>query len=198
MTIDLALEKLIPGLQEIYGDLIDSVILYGSTARGTRTADSDVDVAILLRAGATKVMRDQMLDLVVDLELECGKVLSVLCIDYDKFAEWKGVLPFYKNIRKDGVFYGRQLNGTIRASLWSGQRRIANSGVIAHFNQEYVKTGVFEKGASKIIRNASELREQADYEDFYEATQEEASDVFMQASQFILEVECYLHSKSIL
>ena len=98
MTIDLALEKLIPGLQEIYGDLIDSV-----TARGTRTADSDVDVAILLRAGATKVMRDQMLDLVVDLELECGKVLSVLCIDYDKFAEWKGVLPFYKNIRKDGV-----------------------------------------------------------------------------------------------
>ena len=39
---------------------------------------------------------------------------------------------------------------------------------------------------------------QADYEDFYEATQEEASDVFMQASQFILEVECYLHSKSIL
>ena len=103
MTIDLALEKLIPGLQEIYGDLIDSVILYGSTARGIRTADSDVDVAILLRAGATKVMRDQMLDLVVDLELACGKVLSVLCIDYDKFAEWKDVLPFYKNIRKDDV-----------------------------------------------------------------------------------------------
>ena len=103
MSIDLALEKLIPGLQEIYGDLIDSVILYGSTARGTQTADSDVDVAILLRAGATKVMRDKMLDLVVDLELACGKVLSVLCIDYDKFAEWKDVLPFYKNIRKDGV-----------------------------------------------------------------------------------------------
>ena len=103
MSIDLALEKLIPGLHEIYGDLIDSVILYGSTARGTQTADSDVDVAILLRAGATKVMRDQMLDLVVDLELACGKVLSVLCIDYDKFAEWKDVLPFYKNIRKDGV-----------------------------------------------------------------------------------------------
>ena len=102
MTIDPALEKLIPGLQEIYGDLIDSVILYGSTARGTRTADSGVDVAILLRAGAAKVMRDQMPDLVVDLELACGKVLSV-CIDYDKFAEWKDVLPFYKNIRKDGV-----------------------------------------------------------------------------------------------
>ena len=73
-----------------------------------------------------------------------------------------------------------------------------HSGVIAHFNQEYVKTDVFEKWASKIIRNVSELCEQADYEDFYEATQEEASDVFMQAYQFISEVEHYLHSKAIL
>ena len=48
-------------------------------------------------------MREQMLDLVVDLELACGKVLSVLCIDYEKFTEWKDTLPFYKNIRKDGV-----------------------------------------------------------------------------------------------
>ena len=54
MTIDLALEKMIPGMQEIYGDLVDSIILYGSTARGTRAEDSDVDVAILLHAGATK------------------------------------------------------------------------------------------------------------------------------------------------
>ena len=235
MTIDLALEKLIPGLQEIYGDLIDSIVLYGSTARGTRTEDSDVDVAILLRAGATKAMREQMLDLVVDLELECGKVLSVLCIDYDKFAEWKDILPFYKNIQKDGIAgsltvlsahrFGRAKeelqtaelllkNANFRSSInrsyyaifhairavnaLDGFDSSKHSGVIAHFNQEYVKTGVFEKGASKIIRNASELREQADYEDFYEATQDEASDVFMQASQFISEVERYLHSKAIL
>ena len=103
MTIELALEKMIPGLQAIYGDLIDSVILYGSTARGTRGDDSDVDVAVLLHTGATKEMREKMLDLVVDLELACGKVLSVLCIDYEKFTEWKDTIPFYKNIRKDGV-----------------------------------------------------------------------------------------------
>ena len=103
VTIELALEEMVPGLQKIYGDLLDSVILYGSTARGTRTDDSDVDVAVLLHTGATREMREQMLDLVVDLELACGKVLSVLCIDYEKFTEWKDTLPFYKNIRKDGV-----------------------------------------------------------------------------------------------
>lgn len=103
MTIEMALKELVPGLQSIYGNLIDSIVLYGSTARGTQTDESDVDVAILLHAGATKEMRDRMLDLVVDLELACGKVLSVLCIDYEKFTEWKDTLPFYQNIRKDGV-----------------------------------------------------------------------------------------------
>lgn len=73
-----------------------------------------------------------------------------------------------------------------------------HSGVISHFNQEYVKTGIFEKEASKIIRNASELREQADYEDFYEATSDEAAEVFAQAEHFIAEVETYLHSRRIL
>ena len=41
MTVELALEQMSPGLQSIYGDLIDSIILYGSTARGTRQDDSD-------------------------------------------------------------------------------------------------------------------------------------------------------------
>jgi predicted nucleotidyltransferase len=103
MTINTALEQLVPGLQSIYGDLINSIILYGSTARGTRSDDSDVDVALLLHSGATKEMRSQMLDLTVDLELACGKVLSVLCIYYDRFSEWKDTLPFYKNIKKEGV-----------------------------------------------------------------------------------------------
>lgn len=73
-----------------------------------------------------------------------------------------------------------------------------HSGVISHFNQEYVKTGIFQKEVSKIIRNASELREQADYEDFYEATQEEASDVFDQASKFIAVAEKYLRDQLVL
>ena len=103
MTIDTALKQMIPGLQDIYGDLISSVILYGSTARGTRAEDSDVDVALLLHSGTTKEMRGQMLDLVVDLELACGKVLSVICIDYEKFSELEDTLPFYKNIREKSI-----------------------------------------------------------------------------------------------
>lgn len=44
-----------------------------------------------------------------------------------------------------------------------------HSGVIAHFNQFHVKEGHFPKEASKIIRTSSEMREHADYEDFFVA-----------------------------
>ena len=72
-----------------------------------------------------------------------------------------------------------------------------HSGVIAHFNQQYVKTGILSKDVSKVIRHASELREQADYEDFYSATVEEAEEAYHGAEQFIEAVKNYLHEQKI-
>ena len=78
------------------------IILYGSVARGTQTEESDVDIAVIVKR-YMKDMHDKMIDLTVDLELEYNKVLSVLLIDYDNFREWEDVLPFYKNMKKDGI-----------------------------------------------------------------------------------------------
>lgn len=103
MTMGAALRELVPGLLGIYGNLIDSIILYGSVARGTQTDESDVDIAVIMRPGATAEMHDRMLDMVVDLELACDKVLSVIRIDRDRFREWEMTLPFYQSIRKEGV-----------------------------------------------------------------------------------------------
>ena len=95
-------EKMIPGFQTIFGNVLERIILYGSVARGTQTVESDVDIAVIVRR-YTEDMHDKMIDLTVDLELEYNKVLSVLLIDYDNFREWEDVLPFYKNMKKDGI-----------------------------------------------------------------------------------------------
>ncbi|MCI9604839.1 MAG: nucleotidyltransferase domain-containing protein [Ruminococcus sp.] len=97
-----ALQKLVPELVHIFRDSIYSIILYGSVANGTSTPESDVDIAVILNS-YTKEMRERMLDIVVDLELEFNKVLSVLLIDYDKFREWENVMPFYRNIKQEGI-----------------------------------------------------------------------------------------------
>ena len=95
-------EKMIPGFQTIFGNVLERIILYGSVARGTQTAESDIDIAVIVRR-YTEDMHDKMIDLTVDLELEYNKVLSVLLIDYDNFRECEDVLPFYKNMMKDGI-----------------------------------------------------------------------------------------------
>ena len=96
------LQRLIPGLLNIFHGSINSIILYGSVARGTQTAESDVDIAVIVN-DYTKDMHETMTDFIVDLELEYNKVLSVLLIDYNKFKEWENVMPFYKNVKKEGI-----------------------------------------------------------------------------------------------
>jgi uncharacterized protein (UPF0332 family) len=67
-----------------------------------------------------------------------------------------------------------------------------HSGVIAYFNQNYVKTGIFPKEVSKIIKVASEKRERADYLDFYVASKEETQLQMERATEFKVLVEEYL------
>ena len=95
-------ERLISGLVEIFDDRTIRIILYGSVARGTQTEESDVDIAVILKT-YTPQMQDRMWDLIVDLELEYDRVLSVLLIEADRFAEWEDVLPFYKNVKEEGI-----------------------------------------------------------------------------------------------
>lgn len=73
-----------------------------------------------------------------------------------------------------------------------------HSGVIAHFNQYYVKTGIFPKEASKLIKLASESRESADYLDFFVASKEDAEKQINRAEQFLVWIEEYLKDKKII
>lgn len=73
-----------------------------------------------------------------------------------------------------------------------------HSGVIAHFNQYHVKTGDFSKEASKIIRTSSEMREHADYEDFFIASRQDAEEQVEKARIFFQFITAYLQQKGIL
>ena len=73
-----------------------------------------------------------------------------------------------------------------------------HSGVIAHFNQYHVKTGDFSKEASKIIRTSSEMREHADYEDFFVVSRQDAEEEVEKAQTFHEFITNYLQKKEIL
>jgi len=86
----------------IYLDNLQAIILFGSVARGTATEESDLDIAILVNSD-DKSMYDQLLDVVVRIDLDNDVVISTTIIEKEQFDTWKDVLPFYKNISKEGI-----------------------------------------------------------------------------------------------
>ena len=70
-----------------------------------------------------------------------------------------------------------------------------DSGIIAYFNQHYVKSGIFDKEISKMIDSCYRLREKADYDDFFLAAKEDAVMQLDKARRIICTVEAYLTTK---
>ena len=104
---------------------------------------------------------------------------------------------------------GRYKNALNRAyySIFHAIRAVAaldgfdsskHSGVIAFFNQHYVKSGVFSKDLSKVIKEASENREKADYLDFFIASKDEAEKQIKRATFFSESIKSYLIEKNII
>ncbi len=64
-----------------------------------------------------------------------------------------------------------------------------HSGVIALFNQHFVKPGAVPKTASKWLERAKLYREQSDYGDFYTVSPQQAETQVKSAREFIEKIE---------
>jgi len=82
----------------------------------------------------------------------------------------------------DQKHYGLSLNRSYYAMFTSARALLAlkemdskkHSGVIALFNQYIIKAGFFPKELSKYLPKAKDIREDSDYGDFVEITEEDA------------------------
>ncbi len=97
------IQELISGLQDIYGQDLMRITLYGSYARGTQTEESDIDIAILLVNTEDKSKERQLVKFSTELDLKYDKVFSILDIDYVQYKKWRDAMPFYQNIEQEGV-----------------------------------------------------------------------------------------------
>lgn len=70
-----------------------------------------------------------------------------------------------------------------------------HSGIIAYFNEHYVKTGEFDKTISKDVSTSYKLREKSDYQDFYIVSQQEAAEQIEKAERILDRIENYLIGK---
>lgn len=99
------MKDIVSGLQRIAKKDLKAIFLYGSYARGDYSQESDIDIAVLLNCDRIEMKKytDALADLMVDLNLKHDILISFCCIPHAEFTEKKGILPFYKNIEREGV-----------------------------------------------------------------------------------------------
>lgn len=79
--------------------------------------------------------------------------------------------------------------------VWDGFDSSKHSGIIAFFNQHYVKEGIFDKSMSKMLAKSQLYRERSDYSDFFEATEDDSAEQIRNAEQFVSQVEAFLSTR---
>lgn len=60
---------------------------------------------------------------------------------------------------------------------------------------DYIKTGIFDKKLSNVIKSAFSLRTESDYEDFYVISHEEARQQVLEAGLFLETVSRYIEEQ---
>lgn len=71
-----------------------------------------------------------------------------------------------------------------------------HSGAISFFQRQYVKTGIFSKEFSDIVRDAFDIRQSCDYEDFFVISKEDVTTQLKNARQFVDGIKAYLAEKT--
>jgi len=96
-----AVEEFVRRVLERYRDKIDSIILFGSVARGEAKEDSDIDVLIVVKKEDFKLRR-VLIGVAFDILLETGKDISVKVLSKSEFEERQN-FSFLRNIISEGV-----------------------------------------------------------------------------------------------
>ena len=98
------IRDLVNGLQLIFAKNVTQIILYGSVARQEESAESDIDIAvIIIEEIQNPEIRKKFIEWNSEMDLKYNRVFSIVDIEKANMDKWGDVLPFYKNIKKEGV-----------------------------------------------------------------------------------------------
>ena len=92
-------------LRKLLGSSLSEVILYGSYARGDNHDFSDVDLMILVKMSDSEIKRieNDVYDIAFEIEIETGIDISPIIKNEAQYEYWVDTLPFYRNVRDEGV-----------------------------------------------------------------------------------------------
>lgn len=97
-----ALDKILKHLFNVCEEQLVSVVLYGSKARGDFSAESDIDLLILVR-NRKNINRSRIYDFLLDDDIDYSLNFSLNIYDVNEFQRLASIKsPFAINVMKEG------------------------------------------------------------------------------------------------
>jgi predicted nucleotidyltransferase len=99
--VDPIMSRFRAALDEVYGERIERVVLFGSRARGDARADSDYDVAVFLKdlTGFGEEM-GKIAEIETDILYDTGAVINALPLQAGSYRERTGLM---QELRREGL-----------------------------------------------------------------------------------------------
>ena len=89
-------------IQQLYGQRLSKIILFGSYARGDEQENSDIDFLVILKDKDISVFNEieKINNKVYNMILQTGKIISFIPTTEEKFE--KSANHFYRHVKKEG------------------------------------------------------------------------------------------------
>jgi predicted nucleotidyltransferase len=93
-------------LAQGFPELVERIVIFGSKARETATADSDLDILLVIREGDWK-LKDLVTEPGYELAIGTNVVPSIMVYTHEEWEQYQqDEAPFWRTVTRDGVVVG--------------------------------------------------------------------------------------------
>ena len=92
-------------LEDMFGEKLKAVILYGSYARGDQNEECDIDVMALVDIPKEDIhrYRTNAINTVDNIALDYDVFVSLKLQDIETFGKYEKALPYFRNVIREGI-----------------------------------------------------------------------------------------------
>ncbi|MEI6287951.1 MAG: nucleotidyltransferase domain-containing protein [Bacillota bacterium] len=107
VSVDDVVRDVLRQASGVFGTKLKKVVLFGSYARGDHTDESDMDIMLLLQMDDTDIShyRRKLAEIACEIQDRYDVVISLVGKNLDHFEYWSDTLPFYANVKNEGIYY---------------------------------------------------------------------------------------------